>query len=88
MTNAKRKIEIFSAGCPVCEDAVRTINDVACPSCKIEVLDMNSAAGRKRAAELGVRAVPAVVIDGKVADCCAGGGIDLDTLRAGGLGQR
>jgi hypothetical protein len=33
------------------------------------------------------RSVPAVVIDGKLADCCTGRGPDEATLRAAGLGQ-
>jgi hypothetical protein len=28
-----------------------------------------------------------VVIDGALADCCSGRGIDVDVLRAAGLGQ-
>ena len=83
----RRQIEIFSAGCAVCEEAVKRVNDIACPSCEITVLDMSDADTARRAATLGIRSVPAVVIDGKVADCCAGRGIDGDTLRAAGLGQ-
>jgi glutaredoxin len=37
--------------------------------------------------ELGIRSVPAVVIDGKLADCCSGGGVDEQALRAAGLGS-
>ena len=40
-----------------------------------------------RAKKLGVRSVPAVVIDGNLADCCAGRGPDEATLKAAGLGQ-
>ena len=40
-----------------------------------------------RAKQLGVHSVPAVVIDGKLADCCAGRGPDEATLKAAGLGQ-
>lgn len=39
-----------------------------------------------RAKQYGVKSVPAVVIDGKLADCCAGRGPDEATLRAAGLG--
>lgn len=41
-----------------------------------------------RAKGLGIRAVPAVVIDGKLADCCTGRGPEEATLRAAGLGQK
>ena len=36
---ATRTIEIFSAGCPACEAAVAQIREIACPSCKVTVLD-------------------------------------------------
>lgn len=84
----KRKIEVFSAGCPVCEDAVKLINNIACESCEVNVLDMKQAEVAERAKALGIRSVPAVVIDGTLADCCAGRGPDEAALRAAGLGRR
>lgn len=39
------------------------------------------------AKKYGIKRVPAVVIDGKLADCCAAGGIDADVLRGMGLGS-
>jgi len=40
-----------------------------------------------RAKELGVRSVPAIVIDGKLASCCAGRGVDIGVLKNAGLGK-
>lgn len=84
---AKRKVEIFSAGCPACNDAIALVQQIACPSCEVSVLDMDDANVATRAKGLGIRSVPAVVIDGKLADCCSGRGPDESTLRAAGLGQ-
>jgi len=39
------------------------------------------------AKELGISSVPTVAIDGAIADCCAGRGIDEGVLHAAGLGQ-
>jgi len=83
----KRKIEVFSAGCPVCDDTVKLVNNLACPSCEVNVLDMKSPDVAERAKTLGIRSVPAVVIDGKLADCCSGRGPDEATLKAAGLGK-
>lgn len=83
----KRKIEVFSAGCPACQETIDLVNSVACPSCDVSILDMNQADVAYRAKGLGIQSVPAVVIDGKLADCCAGRGPDKATLRAAGLGQ-
>ena len=83
----KRKIEVFSAGCPACQETVALVNSIACPSCEVSVLDMHDPQVASRAKGLGIRSVPAVVIDGKLADCCTGRGPDEATLRAAGLGQ-
>ena len=82
-----RKIEIFSAGCAACEDTIAEIRARACPSCELVVLDMTDAGVAARAKDLGIRSVPAVAIDGKLADCCAGRGPDLSVLESVGLGQ-
>ncbi len=85
--DTKRKIEVFSAGCPACEETIELVNRAACPSCEVSVLDMNDPQVAKRAKDLGIRSVPSVVIDGKLADCCAGRGPEEAPLRAAGLGQ-
>ena len=85
--NAKQTIEVFSAGCPACEDIITLVNRAACPSCEVTVLDMHNPDVASRAKRLGIRSVPAVVINGQLAECCAGRGPDEPTLRAAGLGQ-
>jgi glutaredoxin len=85
---AKRKIEIYSAGCPGCKEAIQLVNNIACSSCEIEVLDMQLAEVAARAKQYGISRVPAVVVDGKLADCCQPvQGIDEAILRALGVGQ-
>lgn len=83
----KRKIEVFGAGCPLCEEAADLVRRLACPSCEVVLLDMNDIDVARRARDLGVRRVPAIAIDGKLAACCASGPIDEVVLRAAGLGQ-
>jgi glutaredoxin len=83
----QRRIEVFSAGCPACEETLDLVNRLACPSCEVLILDMHDPAVARRARGLGIRSVPAVVIDGNLADCCAGRGPDEATLRGAGLGQ-
>lgn len=82
----KRKVDIFSAGCPLCCDAVELVRRIGCPSCDVQVLDMKDPAVAARAKELGIRSVPAVLVDGRLADCCAGGGPEEETLRTAGVG--
>lgn len=87
-TSQKRKIEIFSAGCAACEETVKLVNQIACESCEIEVLDMRQDDVAARARQYGIRTVPAVVIDGKLSDCCAGSGVEERSLRSAGVGVR
>ena len=82
-----RKVEVFSAGCSVCDDAVAKIKELACQSCEVIVLDMKDDTVAKYAQDLGISSIPAVAIDGVLADCCAGRGINEETLRGAGLGQ-
>jgi len=83
----KRTVEVFSAGCAVCNEVVERVNAIACPSCEVIVLDMQQSDVLERAKSLGVSSIPAVAIDGALADCCAGRGPDEAALRAAGLGQ-
>lgn len=85
--NTKRKIEVYSAGCPVCTDVISKIREAACESCDIIILDMMLPEVQRSAAGLGILSVPAVVIDGALAGCCSGRGVDMDILRQAGLGQ-
>lgn len=82
----KRSVEVFTAGCPVCDETVALVQRIGCTACEIQVLDLHDAKNASRARTLGVRSVPAVVIDGTLADCCAGRGPDEATLRAAGVG--
>lgn len=85
--NGKRKVEFFSGGCPVCREAEELVRRMSCPSCEVQVLEMKDEPVARRSRELGIRSVPAVVVDGKVADCCAGRGPDEAALRAAGIGK-
>lgn len=81
-----RNVELFTAGCAVCEQVVEMVQSLACTSCDVQVRDMHDPQVAARAADLGVKSVPAVVIDGRLADCCTGRGPDAQTLQAAGLG--
>ena len=54
----KRQIEIFSAGCALCTDAIKMVEDIACPSCNVIVADMNDPETAARASALGITSVP------------------------------
>ena len=83
----KRQIEIFSAGCAVCAETIKAVQAIACTSCEVSVLDMADPKIVARAAQIGVKSVPAILVDGQLADCCAGRGPDEASLRQAGIGQ-
>ncbi|GAB4364659.1 MAG: hypothetical protein Kow00128_06520 [Deltaproteobacteria bacterium] len=82
----KRRIELFTAGCPLCSDAVALVREAVCPSCEVEVLDMRKDAVAAKARGYGIRSVPAVAIDGRLVPCCGKRGPDIHVLRAAGVG--
>jgi glutaredoxin 3 len=82
----KGRIEIFSAGCQTCKTSIETVRRLAADTHHVEVLDMHNKDVAARAEQYGVKSVPAVVIDGKLAGCCAGRGVDTAALRAAGVG--
>ena len=82
---SRRQVEIFSAGCPMCEETIRTVKRLACDSCELAILDVREPDVARRATSLGLRSVPAVVVNGALADCCGGGPTEAG-LRAVGIG--
>ncbi len=85
--SAKRQVDIFSAGCPACDEAIALVRRIACPSCEVRILDMHKPEVSERAHALGVKTVPAIAVDGKLAGCCVGSGVDEDKLRETGIGH-
>jgi len=68
----KRLVEVFSTACLACEETVALVNRLARASCDVSVLDMHDAAVATRAKGLGIRSVPAVVIDGTLPTAAPG----------------
>ncbi len=91
MNMAKRLVEIFTAGCYVCDSVVKQVKDLACSNCEVVVYDLNKKCDTNecedKARAYGVKSVPAVAINGKLVDCCSNNGINIDALKAAGLGQ-
>ena len=70
------KVEIFSSGCPLCEEAVQKVRERACDSCEVTVLDVHDSGVAARLQALGVKTVPAIAIDGGLLQP----GVDISTL--------
>lgn len=63
----KRKIEVFTAGCPLCDDTLALIRQ-AVATCGCEVVERRcTERGRyAEALQYGVRTMPTVVVDGEI----------------------
>lgn len=87
-TMTKRRIEIFVAACPLCDETVRLVQELACPSCKVSIYDLREGQGPptylEKAQQYGVNAVPAIAINGEMAWV---GKPDREQLQAIGVGQ-
>ena len=57
----KRTVEIFSAGCAVCQETVSLVESMACESCAVNVLDLQDRNVAERARQLGIRSGPASI---------------------------
>ncbi len=79
---ANKKVEVFSAGCSTCKETIDVVKRLVGSSHEIVIHDMHQSDGASKAKQYGVRSVPAVVIDGKLAGCCAGRGPDEHVLRS------
>ena len=82
-----RIVEVFTAGCPLCDDAVQRVQRLAGSGDHVDVLDMHNESTQIRAKQYGVIRVPAVAVNGALADCCTRGEIEVESLRRLGVGS-
>lgn len=87
----KRQIEIFTAGCPVCEQTVKMVQELACENCEIIVYDLVKQCEDRtclaKVKKYGIQKLPAVAVNGKLLDCCRSNAIRREDLLAAGVGQ-
>ena len=83
----KRKVEVFTAGCQVCEGAVNMVNELACPHCEVTIYNLNQDEGVEKAKTYGITALPSVAVNGQVLECCKRGPITKEELAAAGIGK-
>ena len=79
-TTQRRKIEVFTAGCPCCTEALELIEFLAGNKHDVEIRDMHDPTVAAAARGYGIHRLPAVVIDGRLADLYAARDLDEVTL--------
>jgi thiol-disulfide isomerase/thioredoxin len=83
----KRRVEVFTAGCPVCQGVVEIVNELACPNCDVTIYKLNRDEGVDEAKAYAVTALPSIVVNGELLECCKRGPITKEDLKAAGIGQ-
>ena len=91
MSKQKRRVEVFTAGCPVCDDAVRLVEELACKDCEVIIYNLNEPCESDECLDkvktYNISRVPAVVVDGRLAECCNVGPVTSEGLKAAGVGR-
>jgi hypothetical protein len=65
-----KNIEVFTAGCYLCDEAVQIVKEAKCDECTLTVRNLSedcTCGCMNKAKEYGIRVVPTIVIDGKIA---------------------
>ncbi len=91
MASATRRVEVFTAGCPVCDDTVRLVQSLACRSCEVNIYDLREGCAtnecREKASHYGITAVPAIAVNGVLLESSRRAPITADHLREAGIGR-
>ncbi len=85
-----RQVEVFTAGCPLCDEAVQSVNELACECCEVTIYNLSEQkeqTGLEKAKQYSITSVPTVVVNGKVVECCGRPSVSKDALKAAGIGQ-
>lgn len=87
----KRIIEVFTAGCSVCEPTVEMVRKMACSSCEVIVYDLSKPCDTKeclqKVKDYGIKSLPAVAVNGVLLDCCQNKGVSETELAKSGIGK-
>ena len=87
----KRKIEVFTAGCSVCELVVEMVKAMACNSCDVTVFNLAETGKAneylKKVKAYNITSLPAVAVNGVLLSCCKGKGVSRQELELAGIGN-
>ena len=86
----KRKVEVFTSGCPICQPTVDLVKRLACPSCEILIYDLakdNKKEIQDKAMAYGIERIPAIAVNGKLLECCEMSSVSENILQPAGVGS-
>jgi hypothetical protein len=87
----KRIIEVFTAGCAVCEPVVESVKEMACDACEVTIYNLSQPCDTKECLEkvkkYNITSLPAIVVNGELLSCCTDREVKKETLTEAGIGQ-
>jgi hypothetical protein len=63
------KVEIYTAGCPLCDETVKEVKNIISED-EIIIYNLNKADDLNKARKYEINRVPAVVVNGRLLNCC------------------
>jgi hypothetical protein len=82
----KKQVEIFTAGCPICEPVVQLVKDTASSNCEITIYNLSEVGNDNICKKYNVKRLPSIAIDGKLLECCKNIEITKEDLISAGIG--
>ena len=89
----KRRIEVFTAGCPVCNPVVDLVKSFADEEYnEITIYDLVKQCEIKecvsKVEEYGIKRLPAIAVNGQLLSCCNNNGITKEDLLNAGITEK
>jgi len=89
----KRIVEVFTAGCPVCNPIVDLVKSLANEEYnEVTIYDLVKHCETKecvsKVAEYGIKRLPAVAVDDRLLSCCKNNGIAKEDLINAGITEK
>ena len=89
----RRKIEVFTAGCPVCNPVVDLVRSFANGEFyEVIVYDLVKQFENKeivfKVEEYGIKRLPSIAVNGQLLSCCKNNGITKEDLLNAGIGEK
>lgn len=73
MIKTTYKIELFVAGCSICQEVIHQVIKIAGSCSEISISNINDKIVAEKVEELGIKSIPAVFVDGELVNCCFNG---------------
>jgi hypothetical protein len=83
----KKQVEIFTAGCPVCEPVVELVKDTASSNCEITIYNLSEISNHSVYKKYNIKRLPAIAVNGKLLECCKKIEITKEDLISAGIGM-